>query len=168
MDLPQLPAASISPNYKIEDKGSWFISPSCRTWYLPSCIRRWFRPTWNALIYQLSKSCQTLRQSQAVDTASLPWDHFIGAKQCNKFYGRWPTSGWINIFIKPGYQWRNAFSTTTYQNRASVLVSAFAGQNSLWMLINTPSTKATVSLLWRCYVVKWESTLWIRLKVATA
>ncbi|MGQ7331179.1 tRNA preQ1(34) S-adenosylmethionine ribosyltransferase-isomerase QueA [Streptococcus suis] len=65
----------------------------------------------------------------AVGTTSIRTLETIG----NKFYGRLEAdSGWTNIFIKPGYQFRivDAFSTNFHLPKSTLvmLVSAFAGR----------------------------------------
>ena len=87
--------------------------------------------------YSLSEeAAATLRQVKAnghriiaVRTTSIRTLETIG----NKFKGNIQTdSGWTNIFIKPGYQWKivDAFSTNFHLPKSTLvmLVSAFAGR----------------------------------------
>lgn len=87
--------------------------------------------------YQLSEeAAQTLRETKAaggqivaVGTTSIRTLETIG----NKFDGQIQAdSGWTNIFIKPGYQFKvvDAFSTNFHLPKSTLvmLVSAFAGR----------------------------------------
>ncbi len=87
--------------------------------------------------YSLSeKAAETLRQVKAsghrivaVGTTSIRTLETIGSK----FEGQIQAdSGWTNIFIKPGYQWKivDAFSTNFHLPKSTLvmLVSAFAGR----------------------------------------
>lgn len=87
--------------------------------------------------YSLSQeAAQTLRQVKAqggrivaVGTTSIRTLETIG----NKFDGQIQAdSGWTNIFIKPGYEWKivDAFSTNFHLPKSTLvmLVSAFAGR----------------------------------------
>ena len=87
--------------------------------------------------YSLSEeSAETLRQVKAsghriiaVGTTSIRTLETIGSK----FEGQIQAdSGWTNIFIKPGYQWKvvDAFSTNFHLPKSTLvmLVSAFAGR----------------------------------------
>ena len=87
--------------------------------------------------YSLSEeAAETLRQVKAsghrivaVGTTSIRTLETIGSK----FEGQIQAdSGWTNIFIKPGYQWKivNAFSTNFHLPKSTLvmLVSAFAGR----------------------------------------
>lgn len=88
--------------------------------------------------YSLSKeAAQTLRQVKAnggrviaVGTTSIRTLETIGSK----FQGQIQAdSGWTNIFIKPGYDWKvvDAFSTNFHLPKSTLvmLVSAFAGRS---------------------------------------
>ena len=88
--------------------------------------------------YSLSEeAAQTLRQVKAkggrviaVGTTSIRTLETIG----NKFQGKIQAdSGWTNIFIKPGYDWKvvDAFSTNFHLPKSTLvmLVSAFAGRS---------------------------------------
>lgn len=88
--------------------------------------------------YSLSEeAAQTLRQVKAnggrviaVGTTSIRTLETIGSK----FQGQIQTdSGWTNIFIKPGYDWKivDAFSTNFHLPKSTLvmLVSAFAGRS---------------------------------------
>ncbi|MCY7021046.1 tRNA preQ1(34) S-adenosylmethionine ribosyltransferase-isomerase QueA [Streptococcus sanguinis] len=88
--------------------------------------------------YSLSEeSAQTLRQVKAnggrviaVGTTSIRTLETIGSK----FQGQIQAdSGWTNIFIKPGYDWKvvDAFSTNFHLPKSTLvmLVSAFAGRS---------------------------------------
>lgn len=88
--------------------------------------------------YSLSEeSAQTLRQVKAnggrviaVGTTSIRTLETIGSK----FQGQIQAdSGWTNIFIKPGYEWKvvDAFSTNFHLPKSTLvmLVSAFAGRS---------------------------------------
>ena len=87
--------------------------------------------------YSLSEeAAETLRQVKAsghriiaVGTTSIRTLETIGSK----FEGQIQAdSGWTNIFIKPGYQWKivDAFSTNFHLPKSTLvmLVSAFAGR----------------------------------------
>ena len=87
--------------------------------------------------YSLSEeAAEILRQVKAnghriiaVGTTSIRTLETIGSK----FYGQIQAdSGWTNIFIKPGYQWKivDAFSTNFHLPKSTLvmLVSAFAGR----------------------------------------
>ena len=88
--------------------------------------------------YSLSEeAAQTLRQVKAnggrviaVGTTSIRTLETIGSK----FQGQIQAdSGWTNIFIKPGYEWKvvDAFSTNFHLPKSTLvmLVSAFAGRS---------------------------------------
>ena len=88
--------------------------------------------------YSLSEeAAQTLRQVKAnggrviaVGTTSIRTLETIGSK----FQGQIQAdSGWTNIFIKPGYNWKivDAFSTNFHLPKSTLvmLVSAFAGRS---------------------------------------
>ena len=88
--------------------------------------------------YSLSEeAAQTLRQVKAnggrviaVGTTSIRTLETIGSK----FQGQIQAdSGWTNIFIKPGYDWKvvDAFSTNFHLPKSTLvmLVSAFAGRS---------------------------------------
>ena len=89
-------------------------------------------------LYSLSEeAAQTLRQVKAnggrviaVGTTSIRTLETIGSK----FQGQIQAdSGWTNIFIKPGYDWKvvDAFSTNFHLPKSTLvmLVSAFAGRS---------------------------------------
>lgn len=87
--------------------------------------------------YSLSeKAAETLRQVKAsghrvvaVGTTSIRTLETIGSKFDGQIQA---DSGWTNIFIKPGYQWKivDAFSTNFHLPKSTLvmLVSAFAGR----------------------------------------
>ena len=87
--------------------------------------------------YSLSeKATETLRQVKAsghrvvaVGTTSIRTLETIGSKFDGQIQA---DSGWTNIFIKPGYQWKivDAFSTNFHLPKSTLvmLVSAFAGR----------------------------------------
>ncbi|MBZ2066267.1 tRNA preQ1(34) S-adenosylmethionine ribosyltransferase-isomerase QueA [Streptococcus sanguinis] len=88
--------------------------------------------------YSLSEeAAQTLRQVKAkggrviaVGTTSIRTLETIGSKFQGQIRG---DSGWTNIFIKPGYDWKivDAFSTNFHLPKSTLvmLVSAFAGRS---------------------------------------
>ena len=88
--------------------------------------------------YSLSEeAAQTLRQVKAnggrviaVGTTSIRTLETIGSKFQGQIQG---DSGWTNIFIKPGYDWKvvDAFSTNFHLPKSTLvmLVSAFAGHS---------------------------------------
>ena len=87
--------------------------------------------------YQLSEEAATTLRSVkenggrviAVGTTSIRTLETIGSKFNGKIQA---DSGWTNIFIKPGYQWKvvDAFSTNFHLPKSTLvmLVSAFAGR----------------------------------------
>ena len=88
--------------------------------------------------YSLSEeAAQTLRQVKAnggrviaVGTTSIRTLETIGSKFQSQIQA---DSGWTNIFIKPGYNWKivDAFSTNFHLPKSTLvmLVSAFAGRS---------------------------------------
>ena len=114
---------------RLKQRGStWSIDPSCRPRNLPSSIRGqswrpwdalWILPTFWRSCCDPSSGKAAGKRIVAVGTTSIRTLETIG----NKFDGDIQAdSGWTNIFIKPGYEWKvvDAFSTN------------FHLQNQLW------------------------------------
>ena len=105
----------------------------------------------------------------AVGTTSIRTLETIG----NKFDGDIQAdSGWTNIFIKPGYEWKvvDAFSTNFHPSKIN---SGHVGFCLCWPWINPRSIppwfkNATASSVLGCYVHQVKESLMNKLKAATA